>query len=99
MNIDAINFETQSQELLNSSSSINKNGTADFEKWLKSEISEINTQINTADGKLQKLATGEYNNLHDVMLSMEKAKISFQLGLEVRNKLLEGYQEIMRMQV
>jgi len=98
MNIDAINFETQSQQI-QSPSAANKTESADFEKWLKSEISEINNQINTADGKLQKLAIGEYNNLHDVMLSLEKAKISFQLGLEVRNKLLEGYQEIMRMQV
>jgi len=44
-------------------------------------------------------SVGETSNIHDVLLSIEKAKLSFELGLQVRNRLLEGYQEIMRMQV
>jgi hypothetical protein len=45
------------------------------------------------------LATGEVDNLHQVMLKLDEAKLSFQLMVQVRNKLLEAYQDILRMQV
>jgi flagellar hook-basal body complex protein FliE len=45
------------------------------------------------------LATGESGNLHHVLLELEKAKLAFQLTVQVRNKILEGYQDIMRMQI
>ena len=72
---------------------------ADFSQWLKNEISTANNQINEADMKLREFAVGQSNNVHDVMMSLEKAKTSFELVVEVRNRLLEGYQEIMRMQI
>ena len=73
--------------------------SGNFQNWLSNEMAELNNQIISSENKLEKLATGEFNNLHDVMISLEKAKLSFQLALQVRNKLLEGYQEIMRMQI
>jgi len=76
-----------------------QNHTADFSSWLDTQVQEVNQQILSSEDKLQSLATGEYNNLHDVMMSLEKAKLSFELVVQVRNKLLEGYQEIMRMQI
>ncbi|MDH5325990.1 MAG: flagellar hook-basal body complex protein FliE [Gammaproteobacteria bacterium] len=76
-----------------------QNSGADFARWVESQIGTVDQQIKVADTKLEALAAGENNNLHDVMLTLEKAKLSFQLALEVRNKLLESYQEIMRMQV
>jgi flagellar hook-basal body complex protein FliE len=42
---------------------------------------------------------GEQGNLHEVMIALEKAKLSFELILAVRNKSLEAYQELMRMQI
>lgn len=72
---------------------------ADFSSWLNQQIAEVNDQIQVADRQVNRLAAGQADNLHDVMLSLEKAKMSFELMLQVRNKVLEGYQEIMRMQI
>jgi len=75
------------------------NSELDFSSWLQSEISVANQQILDADVKLREYAVGETDNLHQVMMSISKAKTSFELVVEVRNRLLEGYQEIMRMQI
>lgn len=72
---------------------------ADFAQWLGEQIGDVNTQINQSQTQLVQLATGENGNLHQVMLELEKAKLAFQLTLQVRNKVLEGYQDIMRMQI
>jgi len=45
------------------------------------------------------LATGEIENLHKIMIDAEKADIALQFSIQVRNKVLEAYQEIMRMQI
>lgn len=74
-------------------------GKGNFGQWFANEMQALNEQILTSETNLEKLATGEMNNLHEVMMSLEKAKLSFQLTMQVRNKLLEGYQEIMRMQI
>ena len=47
----------------------------------------------------QRLAVGEVQDLHHVMIRLEEAKASFQLFLQVRNRLLDAYQEVMRMQI
>lgn len=70
-----------------------------FADWLGQEISSVNDQIQTSDSLVQQLAVGEADNLHQVMIALEKAKLQFELVVQVRNKLLEGYQEVMRMQV
>jgi len=48
---------------------------------------------------LQKLATGQVDNLHQVMIALDEAKMSFQMLVQVRNKLLEAYQDVIRMSV
>ena len=76
-----------------------KNKQIDFANFIDQQLQSINEQIETSDVKLRQLATGETNNLHDVMLSLEKAKLSMELLLQVRNKALEAYQELMRTQL
>jgi flagellar hook-basal body complex protein FliE len=71
-------------------------GAGKFFSELVSKVNDLQTQSNTA---IQGLASGENKNLHEVMISMEKASISFQFMSSVRNKALEAYQEVMRMQV
>ena len=71
----------------------------DFANWLGEQVGDINTQLMTAETGLAQLATGETGNLHHVMLELQKAKLDFQLALQIRNKVLEGYQDIMRMQI
>jgi flagellar hook-basal body complex protein FliE len=81
------------------SSSTAATGGEDFAKWMVHEMHGVNDRISSAEGSLTQLATGQTGNLHEVMLDLEKARLSFQLAVQVRNKLLEGYQDIMRMQI
>ena len=62
-------------------------------------VDEVNTRQNVASGAIQSLQSGGNVSLHQAVLAMEEANISFQLMVEVRNRLLESYQEIMRMQM
>ena len=103
MSIESINFLPSSTEISQlseiSAGKREQSQAGDFSKWFATEVQSLNDQILTSEANLEKLATGEMNNLHEVMMSLEKAKLSFELALQVRNKLLEGYQEVMRMQV
>ena len=69
-----------------------------FADTLKDAVQNVNASQKEADVKMQELATGKNNNIHDVMLSAEKADISLKLMVQVRNKIIEAYQEIMKMQ-
>ncbi|MCP4469640.1 MAG: flagellar hook-basal body complex protein FliE [Gammaproteobacteria bacterium] len=70
-----------------------------FGDWLAIQVKELDQQIQSSELQVRQLAAGQTDNLHHIMTSLEKAKLSFELTLQVRNKLLEGYQEIMRMQI
>src|SRR5438034_1048669 len=72
---------------------------ADFEKVLDRELNALNAQLGSAEQSLTDLASGANGNLHRVMLDLEQARLSFQLAVQVRNKLLESYQDVMRMQI
>jgi len=70
-----------------------------FGEVLKGSIREVNQLQGKADTSINQLIAGESKNLHETMIAMEKADISFRLMLEVRNKIIDAYHEIMRMQV
>lgn len=70
-----------------------------FATWFSNQVQQVNKDMAVADSNLQSLATGENTNLHQVMISLEEARLSFQLLMQVRNRVLEAYQEVMRMQV
>lgn len=70
-----------------------------FSTFLGDMVGKVNDMQQTADKSIQGLATGESKGLHEVMLAVEKASISFQFMTQVRNKAVEAYQEIMRMPV
>jgi flagellar hook-basal body complex protein FliE len=70
-----------------------------FENTIKSFVSEVSQKQAVAGEAVQGLISGQNVSLHQTMIAMEEASISFQLMVEVRNKLLESYQELMRMQV
>ena len=99
MNIDAIEFLPPASAV-SATAGLNKvPGGGDFNIWLKEQVAEVNRQIIDSDQQLRQLALGEAENLHQVMIALEKAKLSFELTVQVRNKLLEAYQDIMRMQI
>ena len=70
-----------------------------FSETLKESISEVNQLQKEAETAIQDLATGKTNDIHNTMIAIEKADISFKMMMKVRNKILDAYQEIMRMQV
>ena len=70
-----------------------------FGDWFAAEVNSVNGKLMGAESDMQKLAVGEAQNLHEVMINLEEARLSFQLLVQVRNRLLEAYQEVMRMQV
>lgn len=63
------------------------------------ELQKVNDKQIASEHLLQDLASGKTDNIHHVMMSLEDAKMSLQMLVQVRNKLLEGYQEVLRMQV
>jgi len=75
-------------------------GSADFAALLKSSIDQVNAGQQDASALVQDFELGNPNaNLQDVMMSLQKANLSFQTMVQVRNKLVGAYQEIMNMQV
>jgi len=62
-------------------------------------VQDVNAKQGVAAQSLQDLQSGQNVSLHQTMIAMEEASVSFQLMVEVRNRLLDSYQEIMRMQV
>lgn len=71
----------------------------DFATWLTRELDTVNQGLINADTQVRRLAIGETQNLHETMIAIEKAKASFELVVQVRNRILEAYQEVMRTQV
>ena len=74
-------------------------GGADFSSMLGKFVSDVNTQQLNAAQQVSSVQSGGNVPLHQAVISMEEASVSFQMMVEVRNRLLESYQEIMRMQV
>ena len=70
-----------------------------FYDHLKEAVSEVNLSQIETDKKATDLANGKDTNIHDTMLAASQAELSFNLMVQVRNKALEAYQEIMRMPV
>ena len=76
-----------------------KPGKGSFADTLKTAINEVDRLHKDADIKAQKLASGESKNIPEVMIAAEKADIALRLMVQVRNKVLNAYNEIMKMQV
>ena len=70
-----------------------------FLDLLQNFIKDVNNDLINAKNIEQDLSLGKIQNIQDAMYQIEKADISFRLLTEIRNKALESYQEIMRMQV
>jgi len=71
----------------------------DFSQWLNSQVTELNLQSQQASQGVEQVLSGDIENLHHVIMQIEKTQLSFEMAVQVRDRLLEGYQEIMRMQV
>lgn len=74
-------------------------GQKTFADTLKDAIGSVNELQKSSDKAMQDLATGRTDNVADVMIAAEKADIALKLMVQVRNKIIDAYQEVMKMQV
>lgn len=90
---------TQIQQRSNSLMNNTSTSKTSFADSLKQAINQVNQSQIESDKMTEALATGKNVELHDVMITAQKASVSMTLAVEVRNKAIEAYQEMMRMQV
>jgi flagellar hook-basal body complex protein FliE len=74
-------------------------GAVGFAETLKAALGEVNATLLQGDAAVRRLATGEAASLQEVVLAMERANLALQFTMAIRNKLLEAYNELMRMPV
>lgn len=70
-----------------------------FFNLLKEGMKEVNTTIKVSDQASLDMASGKSVNLHETMLAVSKAELALNLAVQMRNKMVEAYQDVMRMQV
>jgi flagellar hook-basal body complex protein FliE len=76
-----------------------KDVSAGFGNVLKKSIDSVTNRIEEANELVEGLATGQHGNIHETMIAVEKAGISFRLMTKMQQKAISAYQEIMRIQL
>ena len=84
---------------LQAASGASSTGGASFSNMLGGLINDVSQKQAAAGSAVTGLLSGQNVSLHQAMISMEEANVSFQMMVEVRNRLLDSYQELMRMQI
>ena len=74
-------------------------GQKSFGEVLSDSLREVNQLQIDADKAIEDFATGQTKNVHETMLALNKADTAFKMTMQVKNKIVEAYQEIIRMQV
>ena len=76
-----------------------ENKVGGFGDILKKSLEDVNAAQNHSEKMTSQLVTGEVKDVHEVMIASQKASLSLQMTVQVRNKVVEAYQEVMRMQL
>lgn len=103
--LDLGSIESDLRSLGGTSSAKTKGGLegadqkSDFLNLLKEGIADVNRGMKEGDKASMDLATGKSSNIHETMLSVTKAELGFNMLVQLRNKTIEAYQDVMRMQV
>jgi flagellar hook-basal body complex protein FliE len=74
-------------------------GAGDFGKLVNNVVQDVNQSQNQAADAVAQLAAGKTDNVHQVMIALGKAEVSFNYMLEVRNRLLDAYKQVMQMPI
>lgn len=85
--------------VIDSVAQLTKTPSTNFSHWVNDQVQNLDQTLKIADASATQLVTGTGSNLHQVMLNMEEAKIAFQLAVQVRNRVIEAYQDITKMQI
>lgn len=106
-NIKSTDYEMLKKQLENNAQFISSGGgdspennsKTEFMDLLEKGINEVNTASKVAEKASMDLASGKSSNIHETMLAVTKAELGFSMMVQLRNKMIEAYQEIIRMQV
>jgi flagellar hook-basal body complex protein FliE len=98
MNISSIADSIGSLSL-NTNNKIEKNDDKSFQNMLNDAISDVNNQQVEGYNAMEGIASGKVTNLQEAVQKIEEAELSMKLALEVKNKAISAYKEIMRMQI
>jgi flagellar hook-basal body complex protein FliE len=74
-------------------------GGPSFKDTLQGFLSDVNTMQVKADQSIEKMAAGEITDVHQVMSTVEEANVAFNMMMEIRNKVMDAYQEVMRIRL
>ena len=74
-------------------------GSAGFMDTVQQFLNQVNTEYQSTDVAISDILTGKSDNVHSVVLAAARSDLSFRMLMEMRNRLMESYQEIMRMQL
>jgi len=96
MNIRLDSFKPLGEHLKLPAPESQKEGSQSFSTVLKESLQEVNGLQLNADKSVEDLATGANKNIHETMINISKADLAFRMTLQIRNKAIEAYQEIMR---
>ncbi|GJQ58275.1 MAG: flagellar hook-basal body complex protein FliE [Candidatus Scalindua sp. AMX11] len=99
MDFSSINSLTSKKIEKNFTKSIAQESGKNFKGTLGSVVNEVNDLQVKAGESIENFASGKIENVHEVMIAMTKAEVSFKFMMETRNKLVSAYKEIMQMQV
>ena len=98
MQIEALKLAPITGKLLDTTESVKKPETP-FEEFLSDALNNVNQLQNEAKQVSINLASGKIQDISEVTIAAEKATVALQLTMQVRNKVVDAYQEVMRMQV
>jgi flagellar hook-basal body complex protein FliE len=70
-----------------------------FKETLDKFLTDVNQMQVKADESIQKMESGEINDVHQVMNAVEEANVAFNMMMEIRNKVMDAYQEVMRLRL
>lgn len=99
MQIGNINQTTQLSGGNTGAARISAGGGDEFGSAIKDAVESIDETQKSAENEISKAVTGESPDLHKTIIALQTADLKFQLGLQVRNKLIGAFDEIMRMPV
>jgi len=92
-------IETILPEIAEKKKTAEESSGAPFSEFVKRSLGDVNRQMLTADQAIDDLATGKSKDIHNTMIAMQKAEISFEVVMQIRNKLMTAYDEIRRMSI
>ncbi len=78
---------------------VNGQDAPSFKETLSSFMKDVNSMQMTADESINRMASGEITDVHQVMNAVEEANTAFNMMMEIRNKVLDAYQEVLRMRL